>query len=455
MDDLDVNEALTLAACCRVARNYQGGVLLSEKGGAVRSEADQVVVGKYRALCRSGLASADVSQLGFVLLSQPEAAELVSRDQADAILRDVVQPLDTDGGWQRRNGRGGSSVGAGEGVPGTQRKTFGAELDCKYRVTEMSSMPPLLDALGARILSFCRSRRWPFSRGMVAPAGAHFDQAYIQRYVPGEPSSTLGFHYDSFGSFGELICGVTLTGSALLLLRKNCGPADVGDFVNRPQSTMADPRTHCVRLTPLSIYCMTGLSRYDLRHAVVCDHPTEERISITFRIVDWSRAKLPRELRAATLPPTRPGVVSLPVDGQPSANGEASSVATFASSTGRKRRRSGSGPSWVGGLTSDSGTKEEAVADDADDEGAEAAWAVVETARSTQAATPTAEWDSLHSPLGRQQARALPRALSEDDSMESSGLNDALDHASASCAHTLCGALEERDLDVGGCSQEF
>ena len=37
-----------------------------------------------------------------------------------------------------------------------------------------------------------------------------------------------------------------------------------------------------IDLPPGSLYCLTGMSRYDLRHAIVHDGAAE-RISITFR----------------------------------------------------------------------------------------------------------------------------------------------------------------------------
>ena len=57
-------------------------------------------------------------------------------------------------------------------------------------------------------------------------------QAYIQRYVPGEPSATMGFHIDSPTTFGELIVGVTLQGSAQLLLSKTSASGSSANVVD-------------------------------------------------------------------------------------------------------------------------------------------------------------------------------------------------------------------------------
>ena len=56
----------------------------------------------------------------------------------------------------------------------------------------------------------------------------------------------------------------------------------------------ASERHLCTELAPLSVYAMSGLARYDLRHAVVA-HGEGERISVTFRSVNWDRVR-----RAAT-----------------------------------------------------------------------------------------------------------------------------------------------------------
>ena len=74
-----------------------------------------------------------------------------------------------------------------------------------------------------------------------------FDQVYIQRYVPGTVSETLGFHVDSFSQFGELIvCGVTLSGSCDFLLRKT----KAEDFVKDVPSA----NNPAIRQAPLCFY---------------------------------------------------------------------------------------------------------------------------------------------------------------------------------------------------------
>ena len=295
-----LEDAQDLARIARSVRNYQGGVLLTEKGG-VSDPADVAVVHKYRQLC-TALHGSDAALLGF--RAWEADADVLTQEQADSIISEVVVPLDgPPSGWQRR----GSSKSV-DGVAGTSRKTFGVELDGKYRVVERSDMPPLLRELGERLRARCADCEWPYSRcsNSAALTSAEFEQAYIQRYVPGQPSATLGFHFDSFGSFGELIVGVTLVGSAQLLLRK-CGPAMSGDFVSQPASVAADPRTFAHALAPLGAYALTGLCRYDLKHAVVNDGATE-RISVTFRSVNWKKASVPKALKSeneAATPPRK------------------------------------------------------------------------------------------------------------------------------------------------------
>mmetsp|Transcript_41484 Transcript_41484/g.109422 ORF Transcript_41484/g.109422 Transcript_41484/m.109422 type:complete len:320 (-) Transcript_41484:107-1066(-) len=288
------DEADALSRIVRGARNYQGGVLLSEKGG-VSNPDDIAVVNKYRQVCRS-LCSADANLLGFKTWAADPT--ILTQAQADEIIQEVVNPLDgLPGGWQRR----GSSKRE-HGVPGTKRKTFGVELDGKYRVTQRTDLPLLLRELGDRLMSRCASCVWPYSRSnnVHMLTAAPFEQAYIQRYVPGDPSATLGFHFDSFGSFGELIVGVTLVGSAQLLLRK-CGSSMSGDFIEQSSTVMADPRTLVVPLQPLTSYALTGVARYDLKHAIVNTGSTE-RISVTFRSVSWRKVSVPRPMSS---PPAR------------------------------------------------------------------------------------------------------------------------------------------------------
>jgi len=284
-------DASELARAMRAARNYQGGVLLTEKGGVTEPD-DIEAVAKYRRLC-THLADAQPELLGY--RSWGPDAEVLTAAEAVAIMDEVIRPLDEGQCWQRRGSS--SSQNMVSGVPGTQRRTFGVELDCKYRVIERSEMPPLLAALGERLLKRCASSEWPFSRCADAAVlcGSGFEQAYVQRYVPGTSSATLGFHFDSFGSFGELIVGVTLVGSAHLLLRK-CGPHQSGDFVKDPAATMDDTRSLCLPLAPLAAYALTGISRFDLKHAVVSDG-SSERLSVTFRQVKWDRVRPQRPLR--------------------------------------------------------------------------------------------------------------------------------------------------------------
>ena len=107
-----------------------------------------------------------------------------------------------------------------------------------------------------------------------------FEQAYVQVYPPsnGGAESTLGFHFDDRSDYGELIVGVTLSGTGQFLL----GSTNGGEFVDNVAKETGRPNVLTVPLTPRSVYAMTGLARYDLRHAVVNDGECV-RVSVTFR----------------------------------------------------------------------------------------------------------------------------------------------------------------------------
>ena len=109
---------------------------------------------------------------------------------------------------------------------------------------------------------------------------------------------TLGFHFDERKSFCELICGVTICGQGRFLL----SPTSGSEAISAKQLTKDNVAV--VELQPLSLYVMTGMSRYDLRHAVV-QEGSQERISVTFRSLaspkGWIATKRAQvELMAAT-----------------------------------------------------------------------------------------------------------------------------------------------------------
>ena len=168
----------------------------------------------------------------------------------------MVAVLDETNGWQRRSA---GSRGPSSGVLETQRKTFGCELASDYAIIGRSEVPGPLRELGERLARFCAQHEWPYSHPAIGGgsdgAAQHtmgFDQVYIQRYVPGTVSETLGFHVDSFSQFGELIvCGVTLSGSCDFLLRKTKADNFVKDV---PRAN-----TPAIRQAPLCFYAMTGI----------------------------------------------------------------------------------------------------------------------------------------------------------------------------------------------------
>ena len=59
-----------------------------------------------------------------------------------------------------------------------------------------------------------------------------------------------------------------------------------GDLLGTAETALHNilrlPNVRAIDLPPGSLYCLTGMSRYDLRHAVVHDGAAE-RISVTFR----------------------------------------------------------------------------------------------------------------------------------------------------------------------------
>jgi alkylated DNA repair dioxygenase AlkB len=222
----------------------------------------------------------DVSLLGFRLFDSSD--DILSESDAQHILEfcKTVQ-------WEKRRGSNGRELA------GTERKNFGVEMDAQYHVVGASDdgLPPLLDALGQRVLAKCKAQPWPFAKTDIHSM-ERFEQAYIQTYPPGcagATASTLGFHFDSRAAYGELICGVSICGSAKFLLAATNG----GEFINDAVQTLRKKNVKATVLKPRSLYAMTGLARYDLRHAVINDGD-EPRVSITFRHVDWRKARIPR-----------------------------------------------------------------------------------------------------------------------------------------------------------------
>ena len=280
------------------------------QGGAMLLPPDAPAVLRYSRDVRRNLKVLDepsLERLGFRLFEPCD--NLLSEEEAQEILK-FCQSIE----WEPRRGS------KGRHLAGTKRKNFGVDMDDAYHVLPGSTgqLPPILDKLGDRVLAHCQQEQWPYSREPVGSV-SRFDQAYIQQYPPGGSSavdcsaaatraldlavptsataprvapagscaaSTLGFHFDSRAAYGELICGVTICGSGKFLLGSTNGTEFVGDTGR----TMAAPNVRCIPLAPRSVYAISGLSRYDLRHAAVNDGD-DLRVSITFRSVLWSKVK--------------------------------------------------------------------------------------------------------------------------------------------------------------------
>jgi hypothetical protein len=145
--------------------------------------ADAPSVVRY-ARVRRALRHHDVALLGFKLFAASD--EVLSAAEAHRILHFLSDGIQ----WEPRRGSGGRAL------EGTERKSFGVDLDDKYVVTGSAAMPPLLEALGQRLLKLCRSTEWPYARGDLRHT-PRFEQCFVQKYPAGNsPASTLGFHFD-------------------------------------------------------------------------------------------------------------------------------------------------------------------------------------------------------------------------------------------------------------------
>eukprot|EP00471_Norrisiella_sphaerica_P005860 CAMPEP_0184481670 /NCGR_PEP_ID=MMETSP0113_2-20130426/3225_1 /TAXON_ID=91329 /ORGANISM="Norrisiella sphaerica, Strain BC52" /LENGTH=350 /DNA_ID=CAMNT_0026860927 /DNA_START=218 /DNA_END=1270 /DNA_ORIENTATION=+ len=106
------------------------------------------------------------------------------------------------------------------------------------------------------------------------------DQIFLQKYTKRQ---SLGFHFDNRSEFGEIICGVSLGSDSMLLLGATNGSPHAST------SAAARPTVQAIRVPKNSLYVFTGMSRYDLRHAVVHDEEAT-RYSFTFRSIASHRA---------------------------------------------------------------------------------------------------------------------------------------------------------------------
>jgi len=147
-------------------------------------------------------------------------------------------------------------------------------------VLRSEPLPPVLAALGEKVLAHVRGRPWPFA--CLDPAEQPpFGQCYVQRYIGGQ---SLGFHFDHRREYDEMIAGVSVGAPATLLLGATSGAGGVREGAARA------PNVQRVHLPPRSLYVMGGMARYDLRHAVEA-HPAAapHRYSFTFRSLGCRR----------------------------------------------------------------------------------------------------------------------------------------------------------------------
>ena len=244
------------AACVASSYRFQFG---RKPRSELFREYDAPCFARYEALRRSLGRCRDLSLVGFHLFEG-----FVTAEEAALVLRHC----DSVERWERRLGA------KEEPIEGTRRMNYGVAMSKGYRPSAVGAMPRCLASLAERVLRFCVSRgeAWP-TRCTDFREAERFDQAYVQRYTPGQ---TLGFHYDGRRHYGELICGLTICGDASLLLSNTVG----GEAVAPGQHL--HPNVARVRLPPLSLYVLSGMARFDLRHAIVQEGP-EERISVTFR----------------------------------------------------------------------------------------------------------------------------------------------------------------------------
>jgi len=165
-------------------------------------------------------------------------------------------------------------------VDGGVRRCFGVTLGESYRVLRSEPLPPVLAALGEKVLAHVRGRPWPFA--CLDPVEQPpFGQCYVQRYIGGQ---SLGFHFDHRREYDEMIAGVSVGAPATLLLGATSGAGGVREGAARA------PNVQRVHLPPRSLYVMGGMARYDLRHAVEA-HPAAapHRYSFTFRSLGCRR----------------------------------------------------------------------------------------------------------------------------------------------------------------------
>ena len=102
-----------------------------------------------------------------------------------------------------------------------------------------------------------------------------FDQVYIQTYE-GE-NDGLPPHHDNRADLEELIVGVTITGTSDFFL-------GMDPYSMKASQMKETPKRRKIVLDTGSMYVLSGVSRYVLKHSVV-HNSSERRVSLTFRSV--------------------------------------------------------------------------------------------------------------------------------------------------------------------------
>lgn len=143
----------------------------------------------------------------------------------------------------------------------------------KYTPVAMKQMPEILKKIGNRILDFLRANK-EYSENACFKLPDKFDQAYIQKY---KPEGELNPHFDDRSKFQEIIAGITICGHSNLVL----GLHQAAKASKKIKSGVTD-QLYIHNANAGQLYVMSGMSRYDFRHAVY-NSTNSTRISITFR----------------------------------------------------------------------------------------------------------------------------------------------------------------------------
>ena len=189
--------------------------------------------------------------------------------------------------WEHRRGA------SRKDLPDTRRKSLGVTGRGHKNPIKAEDLPEVLQLLGEKVAKFCKAKatNWCTCTDL-SDSSRKFEQVYIQRYTAG-PEQSLGFHHDCRSGYSELVCGITVSGSGKFLLSSTTAGPHVKPKHLEQQNVAVVP------LAPRSLYVMTGMARYDLRHAAEqCG--TVERISLTFRCLKTSKSPTRRKNSSTT-----------------------------------------------------------------------------------------------------------------------------------------------------------